>query len=76
MTLEKSARLMKLNLEQQCPATKNYTSRLYPNFCRVGEELKATAKAVQNIPIAKPSVYTNITICRGIPCFPLTGLEI
>jgi hypothetical protein len=51
-----------------------YTSRFVCNL-PVGEGLKAKAKAVQNIPIAKPCVYTSITIYRGSPCFALIGFE-
>src|ERR1700737_5077717 len=57
--LEKSTRLMNLTWNTDSSATKRiYTSRFVPG----GRAAKA--RAVQNIPIAKAYVYTNI---RGLP---------
>ena len=53
---------------------KKITLRALCVVCRWERVEKATANAVQNIPIAKPCVYTSIRIFRGIPCFRLTAV--
>ena len=61
MTLEKSARLMNLNLKPGARDQKPYALRFVScSWGGRGSE-KRQSKAVQNIPIAKPCVYTSIT---------------
>ena len=71
MTLKKSTRLMNYDPgATNAPSSKSLHFAFVCDFAG-GESEKAKAKAVQNIPIAKPCVYTSIRIYRGIPCFRL-----